>query len=116
MRTFLCMLAAAIALLMGCRDKFSKSPVVPLNFYIVSTNKIENGQFIPEVGYISSQPDLIITRLDMVNVDPSPAAEASPSNRPTISIVMRSEDAPRFMALTEQAIGQKILLAVGDQP
>ncbi len=103
-----------------------------LSFYVVSEGKIEGGTFIdtpdlPNTGYISAKPDLVITNLEDVYrqkiednaiiVDKDGNQTVVPSH-PSFGLVvkLRAEDAKQFGALTERSIGRRLLVALGDKP
>jgi len=115
MRVFLCGLIILGAVFAGCRPN---TPATPLSIYIVSQEKIENGQFIdtpdfPKLGYIGPKPDLTITRLADANF---PVITESGRSLPGVIITLRTEDAEKFAALTERAVGKKTLLMLGGMP
>src|SRR5438105_14478069 len=111
----------------GCVVGRCETTNAPLKFYIVSEQKIEGGKFIdtpslPKVGYISATPDLVVTNLldvyrekratsDIVNGKVVPS---QPS--PGLAVALRPDDAKRFTALTEKALGKRLLVALGDRP
>lgn len=112
-RTFLCSLVVLTVAFAGCRPD---TPAIPLSIYIVSQEKVENGQFIdtsdfPKLGYIGPKPDLTIAKLEEVN---SLVITESGQSRPGIIITLRTEDAEKFASLTERAVTKKTLLMVGD--
>ena len=118
MRALTFTLSVTVILLSGCHRDSSKVRVVPLSFYVVSEGKVEGGRFIdapnfPKLGYIAAVPDLVITRLETVTLFTS---EPHSREWPALSIVLRSGDAPQFTALTERAVGKKLLLMLGDSP
>jgi len=94
----------------------------PLGFYVVSQIKMEGGKLIdtpqfPHLGYVAATPDLALTRLKAVALDPSqdrtvPAA----AEHPVIIVTIYPEDADKLTMLTKNSIGQRILLMLGDTP
>ena len=136
MRTLVSLLATAVILLSGCGRPLSEADTndttVPLFFHVVSEDEIDGGQFIdtpdfPQLGYIANAPDLVVTRLEAVvpdvsrqqdiMVDKAGKETVMPmQTRPAITIRMRAEDAKKFSTLTEQAIGKRVLLMLGDTP
>jgi preprotein translocase subunit SecD len=129
MRTILIMLAfATSAALVSC----SKPTANALSFYVVSEKPVANGHYVntpsfPKLGYISSTPSFILTRLEevytndvthvstMLSVDSTPEVVTT-NTIPAVSIRMYSEDSKSFAAFTGQNIGRQLLLMVGDQP
>ncbi len=136
MRVLPFVLSIAAMFLSGCdrpsSDAGTSGDSVPLSFYVVSDEKIEGGQFIdtpdfPKLGYIAGAADLVITRLEAVVPDVSRQQDVMVDKdgkqtvmplrtRPALTIRMRSEDAKKFSALTEQAIGKRVLLMLGATP
>jgi preprotein translocase subunit SecD len=118
--------------MVGLATGHSQTTNAPLAFYIVSEEKIEGGRFIdstnfPKLGYIAAKPDLIITNL--VNVYPTEQSgydilhdkagneTAVPRHpRPSLTIQLSSDDAKKFTALTEDAMGKKLLVMLGERP
>ena len=131
MRVLVSIFGATTILLSGC-DSPSGSTNDPLSFYIVSTEKIEGGRFIdtpdfPKLGYIPAVPALVLTKLEAVipdvsreqavTVDKDGTQTVEPTKkRAALHIRMRTDDAEKFTALTEQAVGQQMLLVLGDTP
>ena len=121
-----------LSLLAACLAAGSEATNRALAFYIVSESRIDGGRFIdtaaiPKAGYIAPAANLIITNL--LDVYPEKSAGFSimtdtNSNRTVmtnaprsaLAIKLTSEDAKRFAALTEQAVGKRLLLMLGDKP
>jgi hypothetical protein len=99
----------------------------------VSEEKIDGGRFIdtldfPKLGYIAAKPDLIITQLVAVSesVAHSSMAKVDKNGKligltplpdiPALDVTILAEDAQKLTALTEQNIGKKVLLMLGDVP
>jgi len=112
---------------LGCVAGRCETTNAALRFYIVSEEKIERGKFInttnlPNVGYISATPDLVVTNL--LDVYPEERATSAivngkvvPSQPPPgLAVALRPDDAKRFTALTEKALGKRLLVALGDRP
>jgi preprotein translocase subunit SecD len=136
MRALVFLLSTAVILLSGCgrpsSDAATSGSTVPLSFYVVSEDKVEGGQFIdtpdfPTLGYVANAPDLVVTRLEAVVPDVSRRQDimmdkagkeiAMPmQTRPALTIRMHAEDAKKFSTLTEQAVGKRVLLMLGDTP
>lgn len=132
MRILISILWGTTLLLFGCRDISSPTTNVPLSFYIVSAEKIEGGRFIdtpdfPKLGYIPAVPALVLTKLESVIADVSreQAVMVEKNGKETVEpmkervafhIRMRPDDARKFTALTEQAVGKQVLLMLGDTP
>jgi hypothetical protein len=115
MRTLICILFVGAILLTGCRRDSSSATAIPLSFYVVHDEKVEGGRFIdkpdfPKLGYIAATPDLVVQRLQSVDLDASPPFSLE---LPAVSIALRSVDAPSFTALTERAIDKKLLVMSG---
>lgn len=104
----------------------------PLTFFIVSEEKIEKGRFMdtpgmPQLGYISQVPDLVVKGLKSVRADVSKSFDGSVDKdgkfklgpmqeSPAIVLEFRPEDAAKFTALTTRAIHKRLLLMLGDTP
>lgn len=132
MRTLISILWFSTILLFGCSDSPSTPIKVPLAFYIVSAERIEGGRFIdtsdfPKLGYIPAVPALELTKLEAVIPDVSQVQRGVPdqsgtkavptmTNDQTFHIRMTIDDAKRFGVVTEQAVGKKMLLMLGDTP
>jgi hypothetical protein len=123
-------IAAAMAI--GCWSAKSESTNESLTFFIVSEQKVDGGRFVnttnfPHVGYIAAKPDMTVTNL--ANVFRSKGAEHSVVSdgkgkhtvipkkpRLTLTVKLTAEDAKRFTALTESALGQKLLIMFSEAP
>ena len=118
---------ATLFLLVGFQQKSAASPA--LQFYIVSEEKIDGGQFIdtpdlPKLGYISSVPVLTITNLESVDLGSPKPQIMLDENRKVVSsnsvsslnISLNSDDAKKFSAITEQAIGKQLLMMLDNSP
>jgi preprotein translocase subunit SecD len=119
-------------LIVGLATGHSQTTNALLAFYIVSEEKIEGGRFIdttnfPKLGYVAAKPDLIITNL--VNVYPTERSgydiirdkagnETAVPRQPreSLSIQLSSDDAGKFTGLTEDALGKKLLVMLGEKP
>jgi hypothetical protein len=104
----------------------------PLNFYIVSEQKVDAGRFIdttnfPKLGFITAEPDLIITNLAdvyptkeadfRVDVDEKGKQTIVPTHpAPSVSVQLRAKDVEKLKALTEKAVNKKLLVMLGDKP
>jgi preprotein translocase subunit SecD len=113
MRAFLFSLAAFTVMV---TDGRSYTPPPALTFYIVNETKIEGSRFIdsldlPKVGYVGAMPDLTVTRLESVTHTTSAL-----SHTPALVVRMRPEDARKFTALTQRAIGKRVLMMLGERP
>ena len=103
------------ALLVGSLVARSGTTNTPLTFYVVSEEKTTdsarflNSTALPNVGDISSKPDLIVTNLQ----DVFPQKTIPP--RPTLAVAPHSADAKRVMALSQQAPGKRLLVMLGDR-
>jgi|ERR1041385_6868951 hypothetical protein len=103
-----------------------------LTFSIVSEYKVDGGRFIdttnfPHLGYIKATPDMIVTNLaDVFPAKVARQAVVGDSNgkqvvvrakpRPTLTVKLTAGDAKRFRAVTEAALGQQLLIMLGDEP
>ena len=132
MRILIPILWVTALLLFSCRDISPASTNVPLSFYIVSAEKIEGGRFIdtpdfPKLGYIPAVPALALSNLEsvipdvsreqVVMIDKDGKETVEPmKERMAFHIRMRPDDAKKFTALTEQAIGKQMLVMLGDKP
>jgi hypothetical protein len=131
MRTFLLVFLVVASMLSGCKSP-STDTKVPLNFHVVSPQKIEGERFIdtfdfPKLGYIASVPALELQQLEEVipdtqqpsSTDTNPVGAQLPQTTPmsfSFQVRMRPSDAIRFAAVTEKAVGKQILLMLGDEP
>jgi len=132
MRALVYILSIATALIAGCGSSSSDVTSDPLSFYVVSEGKIEGGRFIdtldfPKLGYIAAAPDLVVTRLQAVvpdisrersvMVDKDGKRTVEPlRERAAFHIRMHPAEARKFTALTEQAVGKRLLVMLGDSP
>ena len=127
MRRSIHALSMIVAFAVGSAIARSETTNAPLAFYIVSDQKIDGGKFVdtrnlPKVGYISSAPDLVVSNLlDVYRENRATSAvvdgKVVPSHpAPGLAVVLRSDDAKRFTALTQKAVGKRLLVALGDRP
>jgi hypothetical protein len=130
MRALAYILSVGTALLAGCGSSSPNVTIDPLSFYVVSEGKIEDGRFIdtpdfPKLGYISAAPDLVVTRLQAVVPDISREQSVMVDGKRTVEplreraafhIRMHAAEARKFTALTEQAVGKRLLVMLGDSP
>jgi preprotein translocase subunit SecD len=131
MRKLIYTASVALPLLICCWPVRADTTNALLTFYTVSEEKIDGGRFIdtpaiPKAGYIAAKPDLTITALR--DVYPQKSAgfsimttngnHAVVSNTPVraLTIVLSPQDAKRFATLTEQAVGKRLLVMLGDKP
>lgn len=131
MRKFLLIFLALASVLSGC-DSRSAHTKVPLTFHVVSAQKIDGGQFIdtvdfPKLGYIAAVPALELRQLEEVIPETKQAGligsnpvgtELPQITRRSFSfhVRMKPDDARRFAALTEEAVGKQMLLMLGNEP
>ena len=132
MRTIISILCLTAVLLFGCRPVSPNATSTPLSFYVVSEEKVEGGRFIdtpdfPKLGYIAATPDLVIARLEAVAPDVSRRQDVMVDKdgketvmplqtKPALIIRMRADDAKKFTTLTEQAVGKRVLIMLGETP
>lgn len=125
------LLLATISII-GCQRNSPTMTRTPLSFYVVSEQKVQGGRFIdapdfPKLGYIATTPDLVISRLEQVMPDVSREQGTMVDkdgketvlplrSRPAVIIRMSPEDAKKFTALTEKAIGKQVLMMLGETP
>ena len=104
-------------------DKPGQKPAV-LTFHIVSKEKIEGWKEVdlPGVrqrGYISPDPDLILSQLKSIQLykrslsNPLTSAVEEYSG---IQITLQDEDAPAFTAMSRRAHHHQVLVMLGDKP
>jgi hypothetical protein len=100
-----------------------------LYFFIASETKFDGGHSFnaPELaftGYVGSKPDLVVTELEYVRrgaparsfmVDKDGKKTELPQ-RETIVIRFKPKDAAQFTALTERAIGKRLVMMLGNRP
>jgi preprotein translocase subunit SecD len=103
-----------------------------LTFYTVSEQRIDGGRFIdtaaiPKAGYIAAKPDLTATALRDVYPQESAGFSIMTDTNgnhtvvtnapvPALTVVLSPEDAKRFAALTERAVGKRLLVMLGEKP
>ena len=132
MRKLTSILPALALLVIGCWRAQRESTSEPLTFFIVSEQKFDGGRLIdttnfPQLGYIAAKPDLMVTNL--ADVFPAKVADFAivgdgkgkqtivPTQPPpSLTVKLSAEDAKRFKALTEGALGKRILLMLGEKP
>ena len=130
--TILAMLAAVSAVWANAHAGTTNAP---LTFYVVSKQRIEGGQLFnrfpfPELGYISSKPDLIVERIKDVSSLPESgrpgwAEDRNDGTRKKATIItaerffftLHDEDAARLRRLAEKAgrQSQLVLVLFGDK-
>lgn len=113
-----------VALLISARPmKGGDTGSKALNFYIVSKEKLQDGRFIdtatiPKLGYIAAKPDLVVSNL--LDVEPQQSAPVWINRNytvaPELRITLRATEAKSFAALTERAVGKRLLVMLGDKP
>ena len=103
------------------------TPQDALMFYIVSDQAIAGGRYIntpdcPNVGYITNTPNMVITHLESVSTNAIPVVTEDRSGRMSaktncaIVIQLAKGDAKLFTQLTEQKVGHRLLICLGDRP
>lgn len=100
---------------------FSNEPPI-INLYLVSETNIPDGKMIqmqnPQgQGYISGRPSITITAINGLDIDEDVYAE----NHDTVTnwaftLVLTEPDSDQFSKLTEQNVGKRVVIAVGDKP
>jgi hypothetical protein len=118
-----------------CVKATGETTNAPLTFYLVSKQRIEGGQFFdrfpfPELGYISSKPDLVVQRIKEVSCLPEASTPGWTEDRKTgnmrrITVVrverfffaLHNEDATRLRKLADEADpqGELVLVLFGDK-
>jgi hypothetical protein len=132
MRKLIYAVVVAAPLVIACQAAGAEATNKALTFYILSEGKIDGGRFIdtaaiPKAGYIAAKPDLIVTNLQDVFPQKSAGYSimfqtngdhtvVSNTPRPAISLILQPEDAKRFAAITQQAVGKRMLVMLGDKP
>jgi hypothetical protein len=136
MQALFCTLSITAILATGCGRPASagdtSASTAPLSIYVMSDVRIEGGRFIdtpdfPKLGYIGAAAALVITRLEAVApvlsreqdamVDKDGKRTVFPVKQlPALSITMRAEDAKKFATITQEAVGKRLLLMLGDTP
>jgi len=131
--TFGFMLVLTLPFFDGCATRTAKAHVLPLNFYIVhdgpkSANRFIDTAELPKLGYIATTPDLVITELEHVYIDPRSEStftlpngkietmEIPNKHHSEIMIQLRPEDVKRFAQLSDKASGHKVLMMLGEKP
>ena len=118
MRTLCYTLAALTLLPLGCHRNAAETS--SLEVFVVSPELIEldGARYIDvpgfrNLGYIGPKPDLVITRLEAVNPNPSaPPGQAMEG----VVLTLRAEDAQKLAKLTETAVGKKLLFQSANIP
>ena len=97
-----------------------------LRFFIVSDEENPAGRYVnvpglPNVGYISDAPNLVVTNLQAVVTNAAHWSERylgkeTERSEPALEITMFRQDARRIGDLTRQNIGRRILLMLGERP
>ena len=117
---------ATLFLLVGCQQNSAAGPT--LQFYIVSEEKIDGGQFVdttnfPKLGYIHATPDLVVTQLQSVAISTNNATMIDEKGKfgkwnpePSVLILMQTKDAKKFSSLTKKAIGKQLLMELDNTP
>jgi hypothetical protein len=128
-------LSMLVALTATCTSVAAETTNTPLTFYLVTKQKIENGKLFdafpfPNLGYISSRPDLTIERLKDLSslpesMRPGLAANREEGTLKKITMVTRerffftlhAEDAARLRGVVENAgpQNQLVLILIGDK-
>lgn len=95
-----------------------------LTFHIVSKDKIEGWKLVDlpgqrQQGYISPDPDLVLSQLKSVELykkayaNPITSAEEEYSGA---KITLQDEDAASFTGLSRRAVKHQVLVLLGDKP
>jgi preprotein translocase subunit SecD len=103
-----------------------------LTFYVLSQERIEGGRFIdtpaiPQAGYVGWVADLAVTNLlDVYRQEAAAFSVMTDKNgnrtvvtnaaQPALAIKLPPEEAKRFAALTQRAVGKRLLVMLGDKP
>jgi preprotein translocase subunit SecD len=132
MRNSFYILLASVSLLASRGYSATDTKSGALTFYVVSEKKIDGGRFIdtpdfPKLGYIAAKPDLVITQLVAVSETVAHSSmgkigkdgkltETPLPDQPALIVRILPADAQKFESLTEQSIGKRVLLMVGDTP
>lgn len=125
----LCLWAFLLFVYESCAASPNK---VPLAFYVVSAKKMDAGKYVdtpafPKLGYVPEVPALELRSLEAVVSVAHEGARAiadgsgrnvvpMASNEHILDIRMTPDDAKRLGVITEQAVGKRILLMLGDEP
>jgi hypothetical protein len=123
--------ASVVLLLLCCWTARADTPDALLTFYTVSEQRIDGGRFIdtatiPKAGYIAAKPDLTVGTLRDVYPQESAGFSVMTDTNgnhtvvtstpvPALTIVLSLRDAKRFAALTERAVGKRLLVMLGDK-
>lgn len=132
MRSFFYILLAMIVLHASRGYSATDAKNAILAFYIVSDEKLDGGQFIdtldfPKLGYIAAKPNFIITQLVAVSevVTHSSMSKIGKDGKITagpltddfaLKVQILPADAQKFEVLTENSIGKRLLMMLGDKP
>ncbi len=110
----------ATCILLAVSKAESQGTNQPLKFYLVTDLQgpgklfVENLPAEPKTGFISSNPDLVLTNIAEVRLVPS-LHEAPPVAPRFLHIILRSEDVPAFTALSTRAAGRVLLIKLGNE-
>src|SRR5579859_3912258 len=132
MHQFLCSASVVLLLLICSGTTRAATTNAPLIFYVISEEKVAGGRFIdtaaiPKAGYIAAKSDLTLSSLrDVYPQESSLFSVMTDTNgnhsvvsntpAPALAVVLSPEDAKRFAALTERAVGKRLLVMLGDKP
>ncbi len=100
--------------LVGCRE--SAPPPTPLSFYTLSATKLEAGEFLdtatyPKLGYIAATPELVLTHLESVAPEPTPAEG---SRAVVLKVRLTPEDTKKLTDFTQRALHKTIVIRLGE--
>lgn len=114
MRSFMASFSLLMLVLVGCRE--SAPPPTPLSFYTLSTTKLEGGQFLdtehyPKLGYIAATPELILSHLESVTPEATPAEG---SKAPVIQVRLTPEGTKQLTDFTQRALHKTIVIRLGE--
>jgi hypothetical protein len=124
-----------VALSAICAKAPAETTNAPLTFYLVSKQRIDGGQFFnkfpfPQLGYISSTPDLVVKRLKVMSSLPESSSPGWAKDRETGTLskatiikaerfffTLHDDDATRLKRVSDKAEGQGqlVLVLFGDK-
>lgn len=93
-----------------------------IELYVVETNSIPGGRFVnttrlPGLGYISSTPIMVITKLKSLNLEKTIVASGGTNETVWMfATYLLSEDAEKLKFATANNIGRRLLVVVNNEP
>jgi hypothetical protein len=128
MRTLSAILLYLVTVFVALCAERSANTTNALCFFIVSDKPITEGRYIdtpefPKLGYISNAPSLVVTQLSIVIPDTTALTDsgygdnlqAPESSLPSVIVGLFPKDNARFLELSRQSVGARMLVTIGDK-